>query len=94
MRTSIIKCSPINKEITLLVKYFTNNYDVKINDTSLINDLKKIIHKLYNEKNLDNNIEQSDIRLFFGGKELKDDVELFNYNIKPESIILMNLKIK
>jgi len=35
------------------------------------------------------NLNPDKIRLFYGGKELKNDIELHNYNMENESIIQM-----
>lgn len=69
-------------------------YEISINDTSSIDELKHIVHEKYNQTYKENLIDKTDVRLFFGGKELNDDIELFKYNIKPDSIILMNIKLK
>ena len=49
---------------------------------------------MYNNKKPTHRIEPLDIRLFYGGKELKNENEIFSYNIVPDSIILMNLVLK
>jgi hypothetical protein len=94
IKGSPIKCSALNREINLVVKYFSNMYEISINDTSSIDELKHIVHEKYNQTYKENLIDKTDVRLFFGGKELNDDIELFKYNIKPDSIILMNIKLK
>ena len=56
-------------------------------------NIKERLKNNYNQK-FQNNIETNDIRLFYGGKELLNELELIIYNIEADSIILMNLKVK
>lgn len=49
------------------------------------NDLKSFITDCGTMKGL----KPEKMRLFYGGKELKNDKELFNYNLEEESIIQM-----
>jgi hypothetical protein len=84
----------LNKEISLFVKHFTNTYEITINETYSVLNLKEIALAMHNEKNNLAQVDIEDVRLFFGGKELKNDLELYSYSIAPESIILMNIKPK
>ena len=88
-----IKKISSNKIISVMVKYFGNSFllAVKLNETVM--NIKERLKNNYNQK-FQNNIETNDIRLFYGGKELVNELELIIYNIEADSIILMNLKVK
>ncbi|NGX26449.1 MAG: hypothetical protein K940chlam6_00370 [Chlamydiae bacterium] len=60
-------------------------FDMSANDTIL--DLKKVVHS----KEL---VPPDQQRLFFFGKQLKDERTLADYNIKKESIITVALRLR
>lgn len=62
-----------------------NSEVLSIQTNKKIKDLKNKIKKCGTLEIKD----QSKIRLFFGGKQLNDDFEIFQYNIEDESIILL-----
>jgi len=69
----------------IIIRNEANYEKVVIGDTKNSKDLKSAIDTCGTLKNL--NPEK--IRLFYGGKELKNDVELHNYKLEDESIVQM-----
>ena len=60
-----------------------------MNASNLLNivELKKTYVKLLNGKGNDHSTKVEDIRLFCLGKELKDDLFLYSYDVKDEMVI-------
>ena len=76
---------PNEQIITLKVRYLVNEKSFKVSNLlSVFDFLKKVAGKF--ETNVWN------IRLFFRGKELKDEDLLYMYDLEEESIILMSIK--
>jgi hypothetical protein len=76
---------PIPKqiEIEIIIRKFIRDKSYKVKNRLTVSQLKKLIAKNFEE--IDINL----IRLFFGGKELKDNDELWSYNVGEGSIIQM-----
>ena len=78
-----------NKDINIKIRCLNIEEKIKINNYKNISDLKDAIKKC------DNFIQKfmlDNIRLFFGGKELLDQKEIWFYNIENDSIIQMLAK--
>ena len=84
----IKKNKPKEEDIVIVVRFFINQDKIKISNYKLVLDLKYEIKKLnkYKDENIKN------FRIFFGGKELCDDKELWSYNFINESICQLLLK--
>ena len=84
----IKKNKPKEEDIVIIVRFFINQDKIKISNYKLVLDLKYEIKKLnkYKDENIKN------FRIFFGGKELCDDKELWSYNFINESICQLLLK--
>lgn len=60
---------------------------MKIKDNKLVFRLKE---KFYEKFNINTNKKY--FRFFFGGVELKDDIEIFRYNIKNDFTIQISVR--
>ena len=74
------------KDIDIKIRCLNIEEKIKINNYKKIQDLKDIIKK---SDTFNNKFSLDNIRLFFGGKELLDQKELWFYNIENDSIIQM-----
>jgi hypothetical protein len=54
-----------------------------------VGDLKKQYLKQLNN----NDIKVEDIRMYFGGKEMKDDLFIYSYEIKDDSTITAMIRM-
>ncbi len=82
------KKKPKEEVINVIIRLFNSQFKFKISNWKNILQLKEIIikNKEFKNVNVDN------IRLFFGGKELHNDKELWFYNISNKSICQMLIK--
>ena len=82
------KKKPKEEVINVIIRLFNSQFKFKISNWKNILQLKEIIikNKEFKNVNVDN------IRLFFGGKELHNDKELWFYNITNKSICQMLIK--
>ena len=80
---------PEKQNIEIKIRCFTDEDKVKINNFEKVEKLKQDISLC---KHFKNKYKPNDIRLFFGGKELKNQKELWFYNIENKSIIQMLAK--
>ena len=83
------KNMPKKEDIEIKIRCFTNEVKIKINNYENVEKLKK---EITISKHFKNKYKVGDIRLFFGGKELKNPKELWFYNIENKSIIQMLAK--
>ena len=83
------KNKPKEDNIIIIIRYFINEDKIKISNWKLVSDLKNELLKLKRYKNIDN---VKNFRIFFGGKELSDDKELWYYNFLNGSICQLLLK--
>lgn len=79
------KKKPIEETIKIIIRKGVDEKTIKISNLDSILNLK---NSLQNIGKL-NNIDPNKIRLFFSGKELKNNEEICSYNISSESIIQM-----
>ena len=84
----MIKKKPKEEVITIIIRYYINQIKFKISNWKTILQLKENIIKSKDYKN----VSVDNIRLFFGGKELHNDKELWFYNITNKSICQMLIK--
>ena len=82
------KKKPKEEKINITIRNFRNEIKILISNWKSVLDLKNEIIKLNQYKNI--NIER--IKLFFGGKELNKDKELWFYNFINKSICQMLIK--
>ncbi len=82
------KKKPKEEVITIIIRYYINQIKFKISNWKTILQLKENIIKSKDYKN----VSVDNIRLFFGGKELHDNQELWFYNIINKSICQMLIK--
>ena len=82
------KNKPKEEVINVIIRYYNNQFKFKISNWKNILQLKENIIKIKDYKN----VSVENIRLFFGGKELHDNQELWFYNIINKSIIQMLIK--
>ena len=82
--------SPLKKEdIDVKIRCFSYEEKININNYLSVTELKDIIKK---RDGFQKKYELDNIRLFFGGKELNDNKELWFYNVQNNSIIQMLAK--
>lgn len=79
------KIKPNEQIITVIIRKGIDEKNIEINNLDSILNLKQAITHIGNLKDIDFN----KIRLFFSGKELKNDEEIWLYNILNESIVQM-----
>lgn len=84
------KEKPNEQKFTIFIRFFTHQFSIILSNWISIGELKNLIIK--EEKY--NNLEQTQIRIFFGGKELLDDKEVWFYDIGPNSIVQMLVREK
>ena len=82
------KKKPKEEKININIRNFRNEIKILISNWKSVLDLKNEIIKINQYKNI--NIER--IKLFFGGKELNKDKELWFYNFINKSICQMLIK--
>ena len=82
------KKKPKEEVINIVIRYYNNQIKFKISNWKNILQLKENIIKIKDYKN----VSVENIRLFFGGKELHDNQELWFYNIINKSICQMLIK--
>ena len=80
---------PNKENIEIKIRCFSDEIKIKINNYEKIEKLKENIR---GNKNLKNKYVLDNVRLFFGGKELQNDKELWYYNIENKSILQMLAK--
>ena len=78
-----------NKDINIKIRCLNIEEKLIINNYNKISDLKDAIKKC---ETFIKNYMLDNIRLFFGGKELLDEKEIWFYNIEDDSIIQMLAK--
>ena len=78
-----------NKDINIKIRCLNIEEKITINNYNKISDLKNAIKKC---EMFIKNYMLDKIRLFFGGKELLDEKEIWFYNIEDDSIIQMLAK--
>jgi hypothetical protein len=83
------KISPEESLINIIIRKAGEKINLQVTNNILISELKKIIN---NTLNNDVALDYDRIRLFFGGKELHDNRELWFYNIEENSSLLMMYK--
>ena len=85
------KDKPIKENIEIKINNFGEKIKIKTNNYTFIKDIKKYIIK-HSKTNLKKGMNIDYIRLFFGGKELSNDKQLWYYNINNKYIIQMVIK--
>ena len=73
---------PKNKEIAFFARKGTKQIEIKLNNNDFVEKLKKIVGTKFK-------INENEVRLFFGGKELKNGNELWKYNVENECVIII-----
>ena len=84
-----IKAMPKKENIEIKIRCLSEEDKVKTNNFETVENLKESITLC---KNFKNKYKSDSIRLFFGGKELQNQKELWFYNIENKSIIQMLAK--
>ena len=79
------KEKPNEEEIEFKIRYFTHQFGIKLSNMKTIAEIKELILKEEKYKDM----EISRVRLFFGGKELHEDKEIWFYDIQNDSIVQM-----
>ena len=74
------KVKPKEKEITFICRKGIDQAKIKKTNYSLVLDIKTILSKKYKTT-------KEKIRLFFGGKELKNEKELWFYNLDDDCVV-------
>ena len=83
------KQMPNKEDLEIKIRCFSDEGKIKINNYENVEKLKEIISEC---KNFKNSYKMDNIRLFFGGKELQNQKELWFYNIENKSILQMLAK--
>ena len=73
---------PKNKDIVFFARKGTKQIEIKLNNNDLVEKLKDILGKKFE-------INENELRIFFGGKELKNGNELWKYNVENECVIII-----
>jgi hypothetical protein len=81
IQTKITNSKPGRKEIKVKIRKGIEDMQIKIVNYQKISEVKQSIAEKMNFK------ESEKIRLFFGGKELKNNEEIWSYLIDDDSII-------
>ena len=73
---------PEKKKISFHGRKGTEQFKIKTENYTKIESIRKNIGKKFDK-------DVSKVRLFFGGKEMKDGNELWQYNVKDEDVIII-----
>ena len=84
-----IKKIPKKQNIEIKIRCYTDEGKIKISNYENIENLKKII---FSGNDFKNKYMLDGARLFFGGKELQNQKQLWFYNIENKSIVQMLAK--
>ena len=83
------KAPLIKEDIEVKIRCFNYEENIKIDNYQLIKELK---NNIKNKEGFKKKYILDNIRLFFGGKELLDNKEIWSYNIQNDSVIQMLAK--
>jgi len=87
----IKKNQAYNKEVSVLIRFFSREILLRMSDCDTILTLKDKLSKEISET-LQINHKKDEISLYYGGHELKNEYNLIDYNISSKCIIQMNIK--
>ena len=76
------KEKPIEEKISFYVRKVIDNIKISTSNYTSVEKIKEQLTKKYN-------VEIDKIRLFFYGKELKNNFELWNYNVSNDCVIVV-----
>ena len=76
------KEKPIEEKISFYVRKVIDNIKISTSNYTSVEKIKEQLSKKYN-------VEIDKIRLFFYGKELKNNFELWNYNISNDCVVVV-----
>ena len=76
------KEKPIEEKISFYVRKVIDNIKISTSNYTSVEKIKEQLTKKYN-------VEIGKIRLFFYGKELKNNFELWNYNVSNDCVIVV-----
>ena len=76
------KEKPIEEKISFYVRKVIDNIKISTSNYTSVEKIKEQLTKKYN-------VEIDKIRLFFSGKELKNNFELWNYNISNDCVVVV-----
>ena len=76
------KEKPIEEKISFYVRKVIDNIKISTSNYTSVEKIKEQLTKKYN-------VEIGKIRLFFYGKELKNNFELWNYNISNDCVVVV-----
>ena len=76
------KEKPIEEKISFYVRKVIDNIKISTSNYTSVEKIKEQLTKKYN-------VEIDKIRLFFYGKELKNNFELWNYNISNDCVVVV-----
>lgn len=79
------KKRPNEKLIEIIIRKVVEDKKYQIKNTSKVSELKAQVSLNF----FDYEVEINNLRLFFGGKELNNDEELWYYRIDEGSIVIM-----
>ena len=91
-KTLETKKKPNKENLEIIIKNFTNVFNINTNNYIYVKELKKLIIK--REEFLNMGLKTANVRLFFGGKELANDKHIWFYDIFNKYIIQMMLRSK
>jgi len=83
------KISPGESLINIIIRKAGDVINLLVSNTILVSEVKRIISNKLNTLSNNSSLDYERIRLFFGGKELQDNTELWFYNIEENSSLLM-----
>jgi hypothetical protein len=87
----IKKKTAMNKEVSLLIRYFNKEILMNLRDGETISSVKEKLSKELSVM-LHRNCCKDVISLYYGGHELNNEYSLYDYNINSNCIIQMNIK--
>lgn len=86
------KKKPIECKLTIHIRNNLNQFTITISNCSSIDKLKDEIIKIIREAKNKRQITKHKISLFFGGKELKNDKEVWYYNVTNNVVLILMVR--
>lgn len=86
------KTKPIECELTIIIRHNSNQFSIVISNCASIDKLKEEIVKVFPNLKTSLQLSKDKLALFFGGKELKNNRELWFYNVTNHVVIILMIR--
>lgn len=86
------KSKPNEVQLRLIIRKGAELITLNVSNYTLVAKLKEETHMKFSNIKEREKIKRNKIMLFFGGKEMKDDKEIWIYNVIDEAIVLLMIK--